>query len=431
MGGIRHIIALALRAVGLFAALALPASVFGEQVGPPAYPAGYRLSPVALPAPGGRYPVGRRLIELARADGSPLPVIAWYPAANDSAPRAPYFTEDQRRVSAPAMARTFWWPATMLDDLGTLATHAGQDAPIVRGRFPLVIFSHGFLMYPQQNSALMERLAAAGYVVLSVAHPGDAADIPSSRGPLPTVMGKIADDPDPKAAEAYWNAPDLATQKTLLAGLWNSPRMQYMAARLQVWRDDVGIVANAVIGPKPSPLLHEFKAAVKPGHYALAGMSFGGSTSASACVRDKRCRAAINLDGLEFDQSLYDRAIGKPLLLIQSDWRAYPNVGPVGRTFTSYDLAYERWAAAGQDPDIHRYRLTDIRHMGMTDLILAGRNPPRDALLGTADGARATDAINAITLAFLDRYLARRPSSLADIAASHPVLEPHRAGETR
>ncbi len=275
----------------------------------------------------------------------------------------------------------------------------------------------------------MERLAAAGYVVLSVAHPGDAADIPSSRGPLPTALATIADDPDPEASDAFWNAPDLATQKTLLGGLWRAPRMRHMAARLQVWRDDVGVVAAAATGTTPSPLPRAIKAAVRPGGYAYAGMSFGGSTSASACSRDRRCKAAINLDGIEFDRDLYNRAIGKPLLLIQSDWTAYPNAGPVGQRFTSYDLAYERWATAGRTADIHRYRLAGIRHMGMTDLILAPRGPARDRLLGTIEGAPATEAINAITLAFLDRYLGHRPASLSVAAARNPVLEAHRAGD--
>lgn len=317
----------------------------------------------------------------------------------------------------------------MLDDLGAMPTHAGENAPVARGRFPLIVFSHGFLLYPQQNSALMERLAAAGYVVLSVAHPGDAADLASSRGPLPTTLPSIADDPDPAASEAYWNAPDLATQKRLFAGLWRAPRMRYMAARLQLWRGDIAIATGAATATKGSALPRAIRAAIRPGPYALAGMSFGGSASASACVRDERCGAAINIDGIEFDQSLYDRAIGKPLLLIQSDWRAYPNAGPAGRRFTSYDLAYERWATAGRDPDIHRYRLAGIRHMGMTDLILAPRGPVRDRLLGTVDGAAATGAINAITLAFLDRYLGHRPASLSVAAARNPVLEAHRAGD--
>lgn len=396
---------------------------------PPSYPPGYRLGPIAWPALQGRYAVGIRSFELARADGTPLGIVAWYPAVTSDAPPAPYFTEGDKQVTATAVARNFGWPATMLEHFGALRTNARTNAPVARGRFPLVIFSHGFLMYPRQNGALMERLAAAGYVVLSVPHPRDSADLPSSHGPLATELGPVAPEPDPKAVEAFWAAPDRATQRKLLPTLWRSTRMRDMERRLTTWREDIGIAADAAIGPHPSAALGPIAGTVKPGRLAYAGMSFGGSSSVSACVRDARCVAAINLDGIEFDSTLYDRDAGKPVLLIQSDWKIHPNAGPAGRAFTSYDLAYERWATAGRHRDIHRYRLTNITHMGMTDLILARRDRHRDALLGTIDGARATEAIGAASLAFLDRYLADKRVSLSTVTARYPELIRHSAGD--
>lgn len=371
--------------------------------------------------------MGTRTFELTRADGTPLTVVAWYPATGANAAKAPYFTEAERQLTIPALARTFGWPTTMLDDFGALQTNAGLNAPIAQGRFPLVIFSHGFLMYPRQNSALMERLAANGHVVLSVAHPGDAADLPSSRGPLPTIHAEVAPDPDPKAAEAFWNAPNREAQNKLLPSFWRSPRVRHMVDRLAVWREDLDIVADAMTGPRQPAGMLSLAKAVRPGGFAYAGMSFGGSASVSACVHDIRCRAAINFDGIEFDEALYDRDAGKPVLLIQSDWHVYPNAGPPGRDFTSYDLAYERRATAGRNPHIHRFRLAGIRHLGMSDLILAPRDKHRDALLGTIDGARANEAINAMSLAFLERYLSGRRVSLSDVATRHPALVRHRA----
>lgn len=414
--------------------VALMAAMLAASASPAAdtstpYPSGYRLRPIAWPALHGRYAVGMRTFELARTDGTPLGIVAWYPAARSDCPRAPYFSEAEKTVTAPAVARTFRWPATMLDDFAMLSTHAQPDAPVARGRFPLVVFSHGFLLHPRQNSALMERLAAAGHIVLSVPHPRDSADLPSSRGTLATDLGPVAPEPDPRAIDAFWAAPSRATQQKMLPALWRSTRMRDMERRLTIWREDMRIAADAVIGPHPATALKPIVSAVRQGRFAYAGMSFGGSASVSACVRDVRCAAAINLDGIEFDSTLYDRDAGKPVLLIQSDWKIHPNAGPAGRAFTSYDLAYERWATAGRHGDIHRYRLTDITHMGMTDLILARRDPQRDALLGTIDGARATEAISAISLTFLDRYLSRKRVSLPTVTARYPELMRHSAGE--
>lgn len=414
------------RVLGLLMLLGAAAGTCSEPA-PSGFPPGYRLGPVAFPPPVGPYPVGTLTFELRRADDTPLGVVAWYPAANRKGQRAPYFTAAEKRVTVPALARTFGWPPTMLQDFADVTTHAHLDAPVARGRFPLLVFSHGFMMYPRQNTALMERLAAAGYVVLSVAHPGDAADLPSSRGTLAAHYTEAPPEPDPKAVEAFWTAPDRAAQRKLLPALWRSPRVAAMTDRLAQWRDDLRLATDAVIGPRRLPTLRAITSILRPDRIAYVGMSFGGSTSVSACVRDTRCTAAINLDGIEFDSSLYDRDAGKPVLLIQSDWKTYPNAGPPGLRFTSYDHAYERWATAGQNADIHRYWLKEIRHLGMSDLILAARNPARDAVLGTINGARATEAINALSLAFLDRYVGRRGGSIAAVAARHPELVRHSA----
>lgn len=411
-------------------ALAIAATPVSAADSPAPFPADYRLGPVALPKPGGKYAVGTMRFELARADGTPLPVVAWYPAAPGSAPDAPYAPADEHAVSLSALRTMFRWPAATLDGLKNTRANATTGAPVARGRFPLLIYSHGFLMYPRQNSALMEHLASAGYIILSVTHPGDSTDLPSSKGILPTKLAPPVPDPDPKATEAFWTAPDRETQRQRLPAMMRSPAMLAMEAKLTVWRDDMRRAADATLGRTLPTAALPIAKAVKRGPIAYLGMSFGGSTSASLCAQDKRCAAAINLDGIEFDRTLYDRAYPRPFLLIQADWRSFPNAGPPGRAFSPYDLAYESKASAGRDPNIHRYRLNGIRHMGFTDLILAPRDAVRDAIFGTVDGARATEALNAITLTFLDQHLRKGRADVADVATLHPVMTRHSAASS-
>ncbi len=46
-------------------------------------------------------------------------------------------------------------------------------------------------------------------------------------------------------------------------------------------------------------------------------MSFGGSTAGQICVIDKRCRAGINLDGMQFGD-LFDRPMERPFIFMHS-----------------------------------------------------------------------------------------------------------------
>ncbi len=41
----------------------------------------------------------------------------------------------------------------------------------------VLIFNHGYECYPAQNTALLEQLTSHGYIVFSIAHPYDAADL--------------------------------------------------------------------------------------------------------------------------------------------------------------------------------------------------------------------------------------------------------------
>lgn len=81
-------------------------------------------------APAGDYPVGVRMLALSRGKARPLPTTVWYPAR-----------------------------------------HAGRDAPIAAGRFPVVVYSHGLYSLPGYHAEIITRWAAAGFVVAAPAYP--------------------------------------------------------------------------------------------------------------------------------------------------------------------------------------------------------------------------------------------------------------------
>jgi predicted dienelactone hydrolase len=393
------------------------------------YPQDYRLGAFVLPKPEGRYAVGTLSFVVPVADAGPLRVIAWYPAQAASGPGAPYLDAAEQRVQAPAIARNFGLPPGSLSAVVALPTHSHPGARIAPGRFPLLIFSHGYFSYPRENTALMEHLASNGWIVLSLAHPGDAADIPTDAGVIPTIPFKGQRQPENAKLRAFWHGRDHRARVKALPGFWDALSGTRMLVSLDSWRGDIMHLADAVESRRVPREVLPIVQAADLHRLAYAGWSFGGSTSASACDIDRRCRAAVNMDGFEFDQHLYNHQMRMPLMLIQTDWTAYPNMGPPSRDYTVYDYAYERWRDAGSTPSIYRFRIAGARHLGLTDLALAPPDSVRDRIFGPANGDVVTKEVNSLVEAFLDRYVAGKSADVLAVAAAYPGVKRHQAVE--
>ncbi len=144
--------------------------------------AGY-LFPVPDPYPiTGPYQVGTREIhvvdpnreEIYGSDpDAPREFMAqvWYPAA-------PGPTDEHAQwmpaieFAAPAIAEKLSLPAFALDHLQYVKANAYLEAPLLRDNqgFPVLIFSHGWEGFKEQNIFQVEELASHGYVVIGINH---------------------------------------------------------------------------------------------------------------------------------------------------------------------------------------------------------------------------------------------------------------------
>jgi predicted dienelactone hydrolase len=380
-------------------------------------------SPPPLPAPDGAYAVGvatgefvdaSRLLDASDPAGGPrrLPAVAWYPAqAADGDAGSAYMDGDHLTVTLPAIARNFGYAADDLHALATARLAVRPQAPPARhgSGFPVVVFSHGFFLYPRQNSALASRLASHGYIVVSIAHPGDAADLRLRDGRT-IATAPAADGDDPRLAQALGTlagGDDLAARRAALPVYAEALPATRIGRSFVQWREDTLSVARAIAAGDAPAGLGEALAAADRSRLAFAGMSFGGATAATTCRLVAACAAAVNLDGQNFDPDLYDRAVERPLLLMLSDWPRYGLLAgqPREADFSPNDLAYERWSRAGDSADVVRVRVEGLRHMGFTDLVALLDGPEREARVGGIDGGQALSAIGDLVLAFLDAHL--------------------------
>jgi predicted dienelactone hydrolase len=143
----------------LLAAIAIFSCALPIRAGaaPPSAPAAD--SP-ALAALGG-HGVGAATISVptgTKADPRTLRVVLWYPAAPRAGARPMTY---RHRLQPPP-------PLTALDV--SFEGLAVRDAAPAKGRFPLVIVSHGYRGWPESMSYLTENLASKGYVVAGIDH---------------------------------------------------------------------------------------------------------------------------------------------------------------------------------------------------------------------------------------------------------------------
>lgn len=378
----------------------------------------------AMPKPSGPYSVGTRQFELtdpSRNDASDasgsdprrLQIRVWYPAGSTEGFEARrYFSGTDLPEHAMSVAENFGLPRFFFLHLALVRTHSFEGAPVARDQaFPVVIFNHGFSSYAAQNTVLMEHLASHGYMIFSVAHPVDGAAVKFDDG---TIVRPIRDrDNGAPFMEALQSFVAGGTHEVRYAGL-NRMRERigaiWLPSSIEAWRDDNIFLAQSLKGAKHDQTIAELTAQADFGKVAYAGMSFGGATAATVCQVDPLCKAAVDLDGFNWDMSLYDRSLRVPLLYLQSDWTIYPSfqfprTEPNDPNFSPNDYAYEAWKHAGDRSDIHRFRLSQLAHGGLSDLVLIVRPPLRDRICGHVEATRALGMINDLTLAFLERYV--------------------------
>ncbi|HYF71809.1 MAG TPA: dienelactone hydrolase family protein [Nocardioides sp.] len=163
------------------AGLAMPADARrAEEPGPTSY---------AVPGP---YAVGERTLKLP----SGARVEVWYPARHADVAGRPVDTYDV----------VDWLPdllAALVPEGASVAYPSGgvRAVPVARGRFPLVVFSHGFAGFRDQSTFLTSALASWGFVVAAPDHPsrnltkvlggpaGSTTDIEDLRATI-TLIGK-------------------------------------------------------------------------------------------------------------------------------------------------------------------------------------------------------------------------------------------------
>lgn len=261
--------------------------------------AGWLLPVVKLPQPAGLYPVGivdRQLVDEER--GRRLMVSIWYPATQHGSP-APLTHHPDEVMTA--LGNLMGLPGLPLQHLRYFTLTASEDVPMqaADAPFPILVFSHGMVGLRLQNSSTLQTLASWGYVVVAIDHT-DAAAV--------TVF------PDGEAR--FYNLerfgiptaeePTRALMNEHVFPVWVADQL-FVYDTLEQWA-----LNDALLGSK-----------LDLNRIGSFGHSFGGATALEVCRIDHRCRAAVNMDGALYGNSVIQPAVRPILLMTSADSSQY------------------------------------------------------------------------------------------------------------
>ncbi|MFF9910112.1 alpha/beta hydrolase family protein [Streptomyces sp. NPDC013457] len=322
-----------------------------------------------LPAPTGPYRIGAttlHLVDPSRNDPwepaigvREVMVTVLHPARTVRGyPRAPQLTSGEAELFAFLAHAVHGLPQAGVDWAAT-RTHSHVGAPVLPGRWPVLLYSPGGGEARSMGTSLAEELASHGWVVVTVDHPGDAGQV---------------EFPGPRPGR------DRVRQTVLLG----PPTAEQFRTMIDTRLADLRLVLDrleALGGPLGRALDLE--------RVGIYGHSAGGTAAAQALYDDPRLAAAVNLEGYldQVDGTLFPVAlygVDRPLLLLGTD--GYRDA----RLDRSWDAVLAR--SGGR---VRRRQLDDAAHGVFTDYAALVPQLQAAGLIGSADRIRLVGAIGA------------------------------------
>ena len=379
-----------------------------------------------LPAPTGNLPVGTTrwvVVDPSRQEifapgkAREVEVIAWYPrAASGSAAgardTAPYMRHGMEEVLSFARLAKL---GDAYNGLANVQTHSVIDAPPAGtpASFPVIVFSHGYTGLPSSHTGLMEDLASHGWAVLHVVHPYEATGSKLADGSVVTFTDeKNAMRPEIMAVLNEWKE-EGATMEKVLAATDGTEREGYLRGYLATlkntdhvvrrWVADVTVVLDRLPTSGPGSQL---AAKLDLTRLGVAGHSMGGVMAGQFCVEDRRCKAALNFDGIPQYGTMIDTKMPAPFLMVYSE-----RPGRAGASDYIYGRAASKY---------YRVDVGDTLHVDFTEMNFWGGPLQKRGAFGTIDPGRALQLTRLIARSFFGQEILKQPSTLFNGGAPPP-----------
>lgn len=235
----------------------------------------------------------------------------FYPAAEKGGEPALYFPDPKVRRSLLTMPGGIGlYPVTK--DLCRLQLPAGQNAPAAEGRFPVIVYSHGYLETAGTNSLQMLELASRGYAVMGICHPGESFGNLTGKRCLGADGKKTK--PFGKAADDYMKISGMSKDSFTAEQMAGLLVYGLNKTHIQSWVEDTVKALDELERLDRSDSL--LRGRLDTENAGLFGHSYGGASSFSTPFRDGRVKAAVNIDGLQYGGQLQSAELPVPGLYV-------------------------------------------------------------------------------------------------------------------
>ncbi len=281
-----------------------------------------------------------------------------------------------------------YYPAIYAGEPGvTIRNAAGemyQSPTIYKGKYPLIIYNHGYGSYMEANNKLCCVLAQNGYFVASVGHAyesdpfeledGSVIELDQSikkRQISPAVRGTIA---------ALRMKKVKGTPKEMYESFYAFQKRYclFLNERLKEWADDIRCVESILRRDYASAI--DFTRGI-----GITGHSFGGNLAYYMCMNYPEYVCGVNIDGAIFGEYSGQRMQRAFLQICNRG-----NVSVVSKALLDTDAPVE-------------YEVFDgTTHMGFTDLAFFCKS---GWMMGKTDAEIMSHKLLDLHLGFFEKYM--------------------------
>jgi predicted dienelactone hydrolase len=323
-----------------------------------------------------------------------LMIQIWYPAEiQPGATHAKWL--DGVELFSRVLADWLELPSFSLSHLNLVEATAFLDQPLIPNpaEFPVLIFSHGWSGFREQNIYQTEELASHGYIVAAINH---------TYGAMATIFPGdrlVVQNPDALPEDVSDAEYKLAAE--LLAQQW--------AADIAFTFDQLDQLNAAPDSP--------FATRLDMSRTGLFGHSTGAAAIIEFCATDSRCQAALFMDpwmAPVSDEALSAAPEAHILSMFSENW---DTLSDPARNYARYDQF-----SANLSTDPIQLTIAGTKHADFTALPLLSPLTTYMGLKGPIQGARGLEIINAYSVDFFDWNFINADSELLQGTQGFPEV---------
>jgi pimeloyl-ACP methyl ester carboxylesterase len=367
---------------------------------------------LAIPKPSGERQVGfssttitddsRTMLVNGQQHPRVLTLDIWYPAQTTDGFAATPYTEHALNV---ALSKYQGIPLWLNKEA---PSYSFVDAPPLLSKHPVVIFNHGFASFSKQNFSNFQELASHGYLVISIAHPGESLISRDADGKIleldtqqPSYQVAINLQKDvktlaPTLASIYVRQRSATTQEEYQQAslaLAQTPYFAPMKTQIQNWVKDTEFVISQL-----SQTRADILNIADTQRITVMGHSLGGAVALELAKNPSTgVTSIINLDGPHLQYQAEDtRSFQVPILsFLSADFRMKKQ--DIGLHGTLQYLFREGSKGA------YIVEIAGTAHNNFTDLNFTPVLKYFTPLLGKVDNVKMAGYVNQAILEFIKR----------------------------